>query len=389
MEKFTKQKIRVTTAYFSNKPGAIGHAMQLYWLNEINREYELHIITNQIDFLKENYPFEHLYEAGCGSTPYLRSLIFWIKSIIRLRKINYDLLFLFHDSSILSFFNRKPYISYVVQSHEIIGLIKHTGVIGLLQKGYHHMITKGILRADFVFAYSRGIQSLLTCRGINPGKTGLLVESLNSDLFSRSKYGSSIKPEFYTGDFILVYTGAVFENRGLNIMLQGIKESAKDHPGIQLIIIGAYGAEYKLINQFSEANKIQSNIINVGIVDYKQIPYYIYYSDLCLSLLEYIPSYSISPPQKIFEYMAMGKPVLANNIPTHTDYLKDGINGKIIDYTVPDFVKGVNWFYTHREESRLMALANEVKLNNSENGQLQNVLFGKIRELTKTGIGEN
>lgn len=44
-----------------------------------------------------------------------------------------------------------------------------------------------------------------------------------------------------------------------------------------------------------------------------------------------------SPPAKVFEFLAAGLPVIANDIQTHTKYLSDGVNSLIIPYEAGAF----------------------------------------------------
>ena len=56
-----------------------------------------------------------------------------------------------------------------------------------------------------------------------------------------------------------------------------------------------------------------------------------YFSDVCLSFLDDVPAHHLSPPQKILEYFAAGKPVICNKIRTHELLVNHGVNGFILE----------------------------------------------------------
>jgi glycosyltransferase involved in cell wall biosynthesis len=82
----------------------------------------------------------------------------------------------------------------------------------------------------------------------------------------------------------------------------------------------------EIYNYFMERN-MEENIICLGKIEYDFIPGVIALSDVCLSILEDNPVYQMSPPQKVIEYMASGKPVIANKIQTHTMLITNEYDG--------------------------------------------------------------
>jgi glycosyltransferase involved in cell wall biosynthesis len=54
-------------------------------------------------------------------------------------------------------------------------------------------------------------------------------------------------------------------------------------------------------------------------------------SDLAISLLPDLESYSVSSPAKVYEYLALGLPVVATDIPAHRRILTDGADAVLVD----------------------------------------------------------
>jgi glycosyltransferase involved in cell wall biosynthesis len=86
----------------------------------------------------------------------------------------------------------------------------------------------------------------------------------------------------------------------------------------------------KISDYFREKN-LEGNLLCMGKIDYNFIPGVIALSDVGLSFLEDNRVYQMSPPQKVIEYMAAGKPVIANTIQTHSILIKNEYNGFLTD----------------------------------------------------------
>jgi len=109
------------------------------------------------------------------------------------------------------------------------------------------------------------------------------------------------------------------------------------------------------INQIAVSLNVLNNLTIIGRVDHSLIPAYLQKAHVCLSFLEVNKTYSLSPPQKIFEYFAMGKPVIANNIPTHTEYIQNGYNGYVIDMDPAQFKQAVMRLCNSRRQYKQMS----------------------------------
>ena len=114
-------------------------------------------------------------------------------------------------------------------------------------------------------------------------------------------------------------------------MMDAIMEAVTKDNKIVLVIAGANEVFSKRIFDFQKKNNLEKNIINYGVVDSSLTPGILYYSDVCLSFLDNVPAHLVSPPQKIFEYFASGKPVICNDIQTHTTFVNNGETGFIVN----------------------------------------------------------
>ena len=110
---------------------------------------------------------------------------------------------------------------------------------------------------------------------------------------------------------ILLYQGVILHGRGLRIIFDILK-NFKD---CVLMIIG--GGELKNFYEQSAKEKgISDKVIFMGKVDQKDLFNYTAGADVGLALIENISlSYYYALPNKMFEYILTGVPVLASNFP--------------------------------------------------------------------------
>jgi glycosyltransferase involved in cell wall biosynthesis len=115
-------------------------------------------------------------------------------------------------------------------------------------------------------------------------------------------------------------------------MLESLYISLLKDPKILFVTAGSDAIQTQEIYNYFMERKMEENIICLGKIDYDFIPGVIALSDVCLSILEDNRVYQMSPPQKVIEYMASGKPVIANKIQTHSMLITNEYDGFLTDY---------------------------------------------------------
>ena len=110
---------------------------------------------------------------------------------------------------------------------------------------------------------------------------------------------------------ILLYQGVILHGRGLRIIFDVIK----NFEDCIFIIIG--GGEHKeYYEQLAKEKNISNRVIFFGKIDQKDLFNYTAGADAGLALIENISlSYYYALPNKMFEYILTGVPVLASNLP--------------------------------------------------------------------------
>ena len=185
-----------------------------------------------------------------------------------------------------------------------LGLLKNTFLIKVLES-----IEMFLYRnADHIVGVADSTVKILTVRGIPAEKISIVKNGVDLQLFDSSIDGLEVKNNIGMKDnFIVSYIGT----HGLSHALDRVLETAKilqTHYNIQIVFIGE-GAEKSNLLKQAEDLKLH-NVRFLNQISKEELPYYYAASDLVLVTLRNLPLFRSVIPSKIFEIMAMAKPIL-------------------------------------------------------------------------------
>jgi glycosyltransferase involved in cell wall biosynthesis len=152
------------------------------------------------------------------------------------------------------------------------------------------------------------------------------------DGFSKKKYEKILEIEdarkqikIPQNDFVAMYTGNLFPNRGVNTILK----LAQEFPKIKFYIIGGPLKYQTILEQNAKEDNLQ-NVKFVGQVPFNKIHLYQFAANINLGIWSNkVPTINYCSPLKIFEYMAVERPIVAMGFPTIIEVLKNGKNAFI------------------------------------------------------------
>ena len=146
---------------------------------------------------------------------------------------------------------------------------------------------------------------------------------------------------------LLTYCGSLSKSKGIDLIIN----SAKYINNVEFLIIGGLKVDvdhYKKI-----ANDIGVKNINfIGQVNYSDVPNLLNKSDILLlpSSAKNIKSRNYTSAMKLFEYMSIGKPIIASNIPSNTEILENNLNCLLFEPDNPkSMVEKINTLINDKE----------------------------------------
>ena len=210
-------------------------------------------------------------------------------------------------------------------------------------------------QADIVFSVSTYIKNDLIKKGVKEKKIILFEDGFSPITFASTISGEEIKVKFnLVGYSVLIYQGTMATIRELEILIHAFKLVLINHDKVKLFMVGDGDGLGNLKKLAKELN-IENNIIFTGRVPYKEVPEYIAASDIGISPIPPINLYKISSPLKLFEYMAMSKPVVANEeILEHNNVLKESKGGILVPYDPEHFANAINALLDNPDKAEIM-----------------------------------
>ncbi len=156
----------------------------------------------------------------------------------------------------------------------------------------------------------------------------------------------------------IVYLGTLLKHRRPSFILEVFARVKNEIQNAQLVIIGKGDTADDLddLKALSKKMKLDKAILFTGFIERYKAFTIIRNADVCLS--PYYPSKVLmsTSPTKILEYMAIGKPVVANIHPEQTEIIKASNGGLCVNYTPEAFAEAVTYLLNHKKIAQHMGM---------------------------------
>lgn len=325
-------------------------------LRKINREK-----FNDVEIYLIPHPSSHsLMKKMVSFIRYYTSQYLLVSKLVKNK--NYDIIQVRNDifSSLIVLFLKKKYnFPFVFQYSFPIETCKHNKV----EKQYIHyfckiqiFLQKYILKkADLVFPISKCMEMKLIKEGIPKSKMMPLPMGVNPKWLSFKENALNIKEKYNLRDYhVLLYIGTMDKLRSLEIIIYTMLKILKNEPKTKLLMVGD-GNDRNNLEKLATKLEINKNIVFTGQIPYFDIPSFISISDVCLSPINPIDIYKVSSPTKLFEYMVMFKPIVANKeIPEQREVLEESNGGILTSFEMESFANGIMSLLDNKDLSKEM-----------------------------------
>jgi glycosyltransferase involved in cell wall biosynthesis len=162
--------------------------------------------------------------------------------------------------------------------------------------------------ADHLLVNSPAYVGHITSKKIVLEKVSLIPNGVNPDMFHPDHSGLDFRASLGIGNkFVVTYAGALGLANDIPTILQAAERLGAD-PSIMFVIVGD-GKDRPQLESIV-ARKGLTNVIFAGPVPKSQLAQALAASDVCVATLKNIPMFRMTYPNKVFDYMAAGRPVV-------------------------------------------------------------------------------
>ncbi len=169
-------------------------------------------------------------------------------------------------------------------------------------------------RADLVLTINEQLKDFVLKLGASPERTAVIRAGINVEQFNPDFDPAGIRQQYglTSRDRVIFFMGWLYNFSGLKELAL---ELARTRSDMKLLIVGE-GDAYSELASIRDSNKLGDRLILAGKKSYSEIPAHIAAADVCV-----LPAYPEEPimqdivPIKLYEYMAMKKPVISTRLP--------------------------------------------------------------------------
>jgi glycosyltransferase involved in cell wall biosynthesis len=228
-----------------------------------------------------------------------------------------------------------------------MGALNHPVVIALAR-----WLERTIYRnSTHIVALSPGMAAGVEETGVPEEKISTIPNASDLDLFRPDVDGRDVRERFnLEGKFVCSYFGAMGEANDLTYVVQAAKllqERGDDH--IAFILHGG-GKRRSWLEAFCQKHNLSNVVFSDSIPEKDFVARLASASDVCMTLYKNVPILYTCSPNKLFDSLAAGRPVLVNT----PGWLRDIVQEHEVGvYVEPDsaesIVERVTYLHNHPE----------------------------------------
>lgn len=161
-------------------------------------------------------------------------------------------------------------------------------------------------RADRLMVNSPGFIDHVIQRGAKDVE--LVPNGADTAMFDPYASGAAFREDYgLQGKFVVVYAGAHGMSNDLGILLKAAQELS-DQPQVMMVLLGD-GKEKPALMKLAAEMELE-NIRFIPPMPKERMAMALAAADACVAILKPIPMYATVYPNKVFDYMAAGRPVI-------------------------------------------------------------------------------
>jgi glycosyltransferase involved in cell wall biosynthesis len=194
-----------------------------------------------------------------------------------------------------------------------MGLVTDPRVIGAARRMEHYCYR----RADRIVALTEGIRDGVIASGVVPaGRVSLITNGVDLDVRPHDPAPLDV-PD---GSFVAMFVGAHGTYSSLETVLAAA-HLLQDDPSIRVVLVGGGDRKPALLEQAAAMGL--RNVTFVDPVPKRQVPAYLERAQLCLLPYQDRELFAGALPNKVFDYLAAARPILASAPPGELTALVD------------------------------------------------------------------
>jgi len=180
--------------------------------------------------------------------------------------------------------------------------------------------------ADLALTPNIAFRDLFAKRSCRLRKVKVIMNSPDEEIFHSEVRGSGNLPALPDGErcFQILFHGSLLHRHGLDTAVEALLEAQQLIPNIRLLICGARTPYLDSVLELARVKGVGDRVSYLGMKTEREIARIIATADLGVIPNRRSLFTEINMPTRIFEFLALGKPVIAPSTRGIRDYFGDG-----------------------------------------------------------------
>jgi glycosyltransferase involved in cell wall biosynthesis len=225
---------------------------------------------------------------------------------------------------------------------------------GLLEKYFLYQII--LPNSQHIFVQSEAMKDRLVAQGFSPEKLTAVPMGVDTETLQLGRIAAQRLPD-WEGIPLIAYLGTLDRMRRLHEVIDALVKVRAQQPNARLLFIGdSFDSEdTEALLAYADQVNLYDAVHVTGWLPNNQAWALLLGADAAISFVPRSEIYDVSSPTKLLEYLALGMPCVANDIPDQVQVLLDSDAGWLTDSTSQGIAQGLMKILDDPKSARLRA----------------------------------
>jgi len=230
----------------------------------------------------------------------------------------------------------------------IFNLDENSSLVRLLRR----LEKWSIARADLVLTVNIACKRIFGSRSCRPEKIGVVMNSPDGEIF-RFRAACSRETLSQTPEkrFVMMYHGSIVERNGLDLAVEAFARVREVVPAAELRVFGRKTPFLERVMDDARKNGLTDRVYYLGPKSLEELVPEIENCDVGIIPNRRSAFTDINTPTRIFEYLALGKPVIAPRCPGVQDYFEADSLLFFESGNADDLAQKIEYAYSHKTQA--------------------------------------
>lgn len=288
------------------------------------------------------------------------SFIFYSSFVLALRSLGhrYDLIYIHNMPDVLVFSSLLPKLlgaKVILDQHDPMPELMTT-IFNLEESSLSVRITKwlekwSIARVHLVITVNVACRRIFSQRSCKLEKIGVVMNSPDENIFKYRAANSYPIRQLGNGKpFVIMYHGSLVERNGLDLAVDAVARIRESIPSAQLRIYGKRSAFLDSVMQKVQQLGLEEHVLYMGPKRLEDLVSEIQACDIGVIPNQRNAFTDINTPTRIFEYLALGRPVIAPRTLGIQDYFDQHSLFFFDSGNAQELAQQIQFVYSHPRE---------------------------------------